>query len=71
MTKLEAGQVWIGTIKYRLSTKSTRREIVKTAHGRRELLIHFVSKAGLHCCYEREFRAWIERTNATLQETKP
>jgi hypothetical protein len=68
MSKLEAGQVWVGTIQYKVHSKLTCRKIVKTSQGRRELLLHYAAKTGLGCCYERTFRAWIERTGATLQE---
>ena len=69
MTKLEAGQVWIGIIRYRFNPRSTRREIARTSQGPRALLLHFVAQSRLNCCYERTFRAWISRTAATLQET--
>jgi hypothetical protein len=43
-----------------------------TKQQRKEILpLHYAAKTGLGCCYERTFRAWITRTGATLQETKP
>jgi uncharacterized protein with PQ loop repeat len=65
MTVLEVGQVW--------SNGKTTRTIYRTEPIHDVTLIEFtVGNGGCVCwTYSTIFQRWINRTGATLQETKP
>ena len=71
MTKLEAGQVW--AVQGEASSVKAARTILRIKKRRLYgIMVYFRVPGNDYCfrCFPHEFKEWIERTTATLQEKK-